>query len=279
MVPTGRAMPFQFTAILVHIRSLLGISDTIDGPRVRTKRRAQAEFLADVIQQRQAADRAEHLLCLGDFNAFGFNDGYVDVLGTIRGQPAPSNEVTLASADLVNPDLLNLIDGLPADERYSFVNEGNAQALDHILVNAPLRPHVVRFAFARCGADFPESFRSNANRPERLSDHDAPIAFLDVEAVLRLTTITRVGLHEIQLEWISEPGHRTSSKRQPRFRIGAKLPASWRVPMEARDIRTPMRHYLNNVFTGCAPREAHLLLSSSNRNFPKAPWPSAIAAY
>ena len=38
---------------------------------------------------------------IGDFNAFPFNDGYVDVMGTIKGAPTPSNEVTLASADLV----------------------------------------------------------------------------------------------------------------------------------------------------------------------------------
>jgi len=201
----GPVAPFELTAILVHQRSLNGIDDPGDGPRVRAKRRAQAEFVANRIQQRQTADTSELILCLGDFNAYSVNDGYVDVLGTILGQPAPSNEVTLASADLVGPDLYNLAEELPATERYSYVFEGNAQAIDHILVNQSLRPSVTRFAFARCGADFPESWRSNTNRAERLSDHDAPIVYLALELPPRVTRIQWTASDKVEIEWIGEP--------------------------------------------------------------------------
>lgn len=37
-------------------------------------------------------------------------------------------------------------------------------------------------AYARSNADFPESFRNDANRPERLSDHDMPVAYFTFPA-------------------------------------------------------------------------------------------------
>ena len=56
--------------------------------------------------------------------------------------------------------------------------DGNAQALDHILVNRLALPRVTRMAYARSNADFPESLRGDATRPERLSDHDAAIVYV-----------------------------------------------------------------------------------------------------
>jgi hypothetical protein len=58
------------------------------------------------------------------------------------------------------------------------VFDGNAQVLDHALANPALRPWVSGFAYARSNADFPESLRGDAARPERLSDHDASIVYL-----------------------------------------------------------------------------------------------------
>lgn len=176
--PEGGAM--MFTVIVNHLRSLSGIDDPVDGRRIRAKRRAQAEFLAGYIQSRQAADAAEKIISLGDYNAFQFNDGYVDVLGTILGTPASPDEVVLASADLVNPDLTDLCDTLPPEERYSFVFDGDAQALDHILVNRAALEVTNRFAYARDDADFPLVYYADGARPERLSDHDQPVAYFSL---------------------------------------------------------------------------------------------------
>ncbi len=174
--------PFPITVVVNHLRSLSGIDDPVDGNRIRTKRRAQAESLANMLQARQAADAAENLVAIGDFNAFDVNDGYVDVMGTIRGAPAPATEVVLSSGDLVNPNVTDLLGLMPGTERYSFVFDGNAQALDHELVNAALLPHVSRASFARSNADFPESYRNDPNRPERLSDHDVAVAYVRIPA-------------------------------------------------------------------------------------------------
>jgi uncharacterized protein len=171
--------PFPVTVIVNHLRSLSGVDDPSDGARVRAKRRAQAEFLADLIQARQSADPNEHIISVGDYNAFQFNDGYVDSIGTIKGTPTPEDQVVLASNDLVDPDLTDLLELEPADQRYSFVFDGNAQELDHILVTPNLLELRNGLHYARVNADFPEVFRSDANRPERLSDHDPSIAYFN----------------------------------------------------------------------------------------------------
>jgi hypothetical protein len=200
----GFAEPLALTVLLNHLRSMRDIDDPVEGPRVRAKRRAQAEGLARLAQERQTNASSENLALIGDFNAFPFNDGYVDVMGTIKGTPAPSNEVTLASADLVEPDLINLTDELPPTERYSFSFDGNAQALDYVLVNTAVRPRLTRYAYARLGADFPESFRGNFNRPERLSDHDAPVVWFALTQPPRILSIALEG-GGVELRWAAEP--------------------------------------------------------------------------
>ncbi len=180
--PVGAGFPV--TVIVNHLRSLNGIDSPVDGNRVRTKRRAQAEFLANLIQARQLADPAERIISVGDYNAFQVNDGYVDVIGTIKGTPAPFDEVVLASGDLVDPDLTDLVDLIFPHERYSFVFDGNAQVLDHILVNGAAKSRLNRFHYARVNADFPESFRNDPTRPERISDHDIPVAYFQLPLVI-----------------------------------------------------------------------------------------------
>ncbi|MBL8222507.1 MAG: endonuclease/exonuclease/phosphatase family protein, partial [Bryobacterales bacterium] len=161
----ARATGLSFTVIANHLRSMNGLDDAVEGRRVRAKRRAQAEAIAKLVQARQVADPAERIVVLGDLNAFQFNDGYVDVVGILRGNPTPPPFLVLGSADLVNPDLVNTIDLTPESQRYSYIFDGNAQSLDHILVNTALEPLVTRMAYARLNADFPEVLRNDASRP------------------------------------------------------------------------------------------------------------------
>ena len=180
--------PFPVTVIVNHLRSLIDISDTgATGNRVRAKRRAQAEFLANEIQMIQAT---ENVISVGDYNAFQISDGYVDVMGTIRGDPTPMNEVVLSSSDLVTPDLTDLIGGLVADQQYSFVFGGNAQAIDHVLVDPEMLARNSGFGYARNNADFPEAFRSDMTRSERVSDHDMPVAYFSSPKADTTTTVS-----------------------------------------------------------------------------------------
>ena len=169
--------PFPVTVIVNHLRSLIDINDPADGNRVRHKRRAQAEFLASLIQQHQTDDPNASIISVGDYNAFQFNDGYVDVVGIVKGTPAPADQVILAGSDLVDPDLTDLADLIEPEQRYSYVQDGSAQVLDHVLVNSDLMTRFSRFHYGRVDADFPEVFRTDGSRPERISDHDPAVAY------------------------------------------------------------------------------------------------------
>lgn len=182
-IQSPQGLVFPFTVIVNHLRSLIDVDqDPGDGPRVREKRRKQAEFLANLVE---SIDN-ENLVLVGDFNSFQFNDGYVDVIGTVKGDPTPADEVVLASPDLVNPNLIALVNLLPASQRYSFVFEGNAQTLDHVLVDLKMFLFLKRFAYARNNADFPETLSTDATRSERVSDHDMPVAYFRLPPVLKI---------------------------------------------------------------------------------------------
>ncbi|MGH9312852.1 MAG: Calx-beta domain-containing protein [Vicinamibacterales bacterium] len=186
--PSG--VPFPITVIANHLRSLLDVTDPVDGPRVRFKRRAQAEFLATLIRDRQVVDPHERIIVIGDMNAFQFNDGLVDSIGTIQGTPVPADQVVLPSPDLFDPDLINLVERVPADQRYSFVFNGNAQELDHILITQNLEPRFVALQYGRANADFPESLRNDPTRPERTSDHDPLVAYFVIPVSLSIDDVT-----------------------------------------------------------------------------------------
>jgi predicted extracellular nuclease len=166
------------TVIVNHLRSLTDIESPTDGARVRAKRAAQAEFLADLIQQRQRENPFERLIVVGDMNAFDVNDGLVDVIGTIRGNPALPDFVVQATVDRFDPDLVSVTGRLPANERYSYVFDGSAQTLDHALVSSALVPDVTGVAYGRGNADAPEVWRSDPRRFGRVSDHDGVLIYL-----------------------------------------------------------------------------------------------------
>jgi hypothetical protein len=179
-VSRPKADDLTLTVIVNHLRSLSDVDDPADGPRVRAKRKAQADFLANLLQQYQQG--GDKIISVGDYNAFGFNDGYVDSMGIIEGHPTAPEFTTLAGNDLVDPDFTDLADLIPPDQRYSYNFDGNAQELDHVIVNQAAQSLISRFAIARVNSDFPESMRGDASRPERISDHDPAVAYFTLPA-------------------------------------------------------------------------------------------------
>ncbi|MGZ4779152.1 MAG: Calx-beta domain-containing protein, partial [Thermoanaerobaculia bacterium] len=196
VINTATGASYPVTVIVNHLRSLSGVNDdsvgsgsngwATTGQRVRAKRQKQAEDLANLVQARQAADSSERIILIGDFNAFEFNDGLGDSMNVIAGTPVPDNQTAVPGdgVDLVNPDLVNLDNTPPPQERYSYNFDGSAQTLDHLLVNSALIGTTVarRIEHARVDSDFPEVARNNPATPSRLSDHDPLVGFFQVAA-------------------------------------------------------------------------------------------------
>jgi len=141
-----------------HLTSRLG-STALFGPRQpqvaggESKREAQAQIVARVVAELLAADPGAWVVVTGDFNEFPF------------GEPLR----ILASAGLTN-----LMETLPAGERYTYVFEGNAQAIDHVLVSPALGEQLVPG-----GLDI---VHVNAEYREQASDHDPQVVRFRVPA-------------------------------------------------------------------------------------------------
>ena len=197
VVHFGDGRSYPFTAIVVHQRSLNDVDSEENGSsgwltlghRVRAKRQAQADYLATLVAGLQSGDPTRNLIVFGDFNAFQFNDGLVDAMGTTTGLPSPDDETAVDGdgADLVEPNLYNLTLLSEPAERYSFVFDYQAQSLDHVLVNDALvdSPLVtgIELSHARINTDLPEIARSEDGTPSRLSDHDPKVLLVRIAAL------------------------------------------------------------------------------------------------
>jgi len=202
---------FAFTVINVHQRSLNDI-DTGGSPvngypnegyRVRHKRQLQAEFVANLIRQRQILNPNERMVVIGDFNGFQFNDGYADIYNTILGNaPTPptsganDTRVVLAPTAAWNPPtppLVSLTGTAVNSSNYSFLFDGSAQTLDQVAVTQNLSG-IAFSETARVNADFPEVDRNNAASPKRLSDHDPKRVVISVPTATPVLQNCRVSL-------------------------------------------------------------------------------------
>ncbi|WP_263380156.1 Ig-like domain repeat protein [Granulicella paludicola] len=171
---------YPLTIIVNHLRSLNGVTDaTSSGQSVRLKREAQAEFLASLIQGYQA--NGEHVISVGDYNAFEFNDGLVDTLDIVRGVATNANQdvVPGPATPIVTPALVDLAPTNVANGTYSYVYVGDAQSIDHFFATSDIAS-LIHTAPAHFDADFPVVYRNDAARPEASSDHDGIVGYLSV---------------------------------------------------------------------------------------------------
>jgi uncharacterized protein len=192
VIHDAKGAAYPVTIMINHLRSLSGVNGTAagssgwptDGARIRAKRLKQAESLARLIDARQLANPNEKIILLGDFNAFEFSDGFVDSMGIITGKEVPAAQVTLHSGFVVGTPLTTLTTVDPAAQRYSFSFEGNAQSLDHAVVNEPLLlQDGVRSEHARINADFAViNYGVYGGLPTRVSDHDPVIVYVKPRA-------------------------------------------------------------------------------------------------
>ena len=159
----------------LHMRSLLGIEGS-SSSFVRNKRHQQGISVANMVEELREEG---NLIVLGDINAFEFSDGYVDVVNQITG--ASSLGAQLMPIDIVDPPLINAVDLLPVSERYSFVFQGNPQVLDHCILGDLTELQYAGMEYARGNADYSWAYYTNAFLPQRCSDHDGFVLYLESE--------------------------------------------------------------------------------------------------
>lgn len=174
-ISNGSDFPIQVLA--VHNRSLSGIDDSSRGERVRAKRLAQAQFVAQLVQDIQTDNPDVNLIITGDFNAYQFSDGYVDVVGQISGTSVETDNL-LWELSPVNPPLTNQVNTLPPEQQYSFVFAGSAQVLDHSLTTTHLDSMISDFSFTRGNSDVPANLVTDETTTMRASDHDGIVLFI-----------------------------------------------------------------------------------------------------
>jgi predicted extracellular nuclease len=116
-------------------------------------RHAQAAVVHDFVASLLAVEPTANVVVLGDINDFEF-----------------SETVAILEAGGV---LHSLVRDLPADERYSYVFEGNSQVLDQILFSPNLAGHFPHdYDVVHVNAEFPDAVRA--------SDHDPSVTRLDL---------------------------------------------------------------------------------------------------
>ena len=114
------------------------------------QRQAQAKLIRNFVGDLLAAEPAARVIVLGDFNDFSWS---------------------LPLRTLKESDLSDLIEALPEESRFSYIYEGNAQALDHVLVSPVLKESVSLFSVIHLNAEFLPA--------ERLSDHDPLLVYFE----------------------------------------------------------------------------------------------------
>jgi len=171
----GAGEPFPITVIVNHLRSLGGIED--DDSIARGKRSEQALQLSYLVQTLQVSNPDMSLVLTGDFNAFQFTDGYVDVMGQITGNLDPLGAL-IPGTDEVDPDLFNEVFALPQAERYSFVFSGDAQCFDYMLTSHSVEKAVRDVEYSRGNADSPAALFLDDSTSMRVADHDGVVLYL-----------------------------------------------------------------------------------------------------
>ena len=162
----------ELSIINLHMRSRTDIDNPERANFVRRKRFEQSVAIAQLVQDHQD----KNLLIIGDYNAFEFTDGYVDVVNQIQGMNTLGAEYNIQP--IVDPPLTNLTALLPPTERYSFIFQGYSEMIDHCLANEFRGLSIEEVQFARGNADNSEAYANNPNIPHRSSDHDGIVVYV-----------------------------------------------------------------------------------------------------
>jgi predicted extracellular nuclease len=157
----------ELTIVANHFTSKLG-DDPLHGvnqPPLRpseAQRKAQASAVRAFAETLLADDPEALVMVTGDLNDFAFaepGEGADHPLAILEGRGR-------------EPRLVNLLALERPGERFTFVFEGNAQALDHMLVSSALLRRTAGADVLHFNASFPAALAREPGHALRASDHD-----------------------------------------------------------------------------------------------------------
>jgi predicted extracellular nuclease len=173
---------FDIAVMNNHTRSFSGVDDPYDD-FARQKRFQQSQSIATKVQDFQTSEPDAPLILIGDYNAFQFTDGYVDVIGQIRGEVTPEHNF-LSGPEITSPSLINEIGRVAPEERFSYLYRGTRQVLDHALTSLSAQSFPVDLQYGRGNAESPGILITDDTIPDRATDHDGTVLYLDVGALI-----------------------------------------------------------------------------------------------
>ncbi|HEY75673.1 MAG TPA: hypothetical protein G4O00_05765 [Thermoflexia bacterium] len=143
----------ELWVIVSHFKSKGG--DTPEVEYTLPRRIEQAQFVAGLVQEIQAADPKAAIIVLGDLN------DYLD-----------SEPLTV----LTSAGLEDLLLDVGKPERYTYIYQGRSGVLDHLLITPNLRRGFVGVTPLHINADYPNVYADVADTARRSSDHDPVVA-------------------------------------------------------------------------------------------------------
>lgn len=202
---------YKFAVLAIYNRSLTNLG-TPGRDYIGRKRTEQAVQVAGIVQAWQSGgtipgyaqqdesglitpgpltlqgDANVPLVVLGDFNAYEFSDGYVDVTGMIMGTADPSQNWYWDTLGTYVPPTPALVDsGVHEDaaNRYSYTYSGIAQAIDHILMSRVAARDFIGISHAHGNADVSGSSAAllDDTTAARSSDHDGQVLTLVIDRI------------------------------------------------------------------------------------------------
>ena len=190
---------YPVTVINVHMTPRDNIGDATLGADIRARRAAQAAAISTLVQQYQTA--GANVIVAGDFNAYEYNDGYVDVVGVVDGAPAAATAVTLYQASNTTAALTDFTSSVSATSRYNIIERGNAAALEHILASATvtdastaavsLASYINTVTQPHFSTDYAAIDANDATTPAGLTPHDGFLVNFAIPPVPTTASISR----------------------------------------------------------------------------------------
>jgi len=166
----------EITIIGNHFKSKGGDDPLygINQPAVRKseiQRKLQAHAVRGYTDMLLTVNPEAYIVVAGDFNDFQF------------AEPGEGDHHPLAilAGDDSKLAMHNLITNVKPSHRFTFVHEGNAQVLDHILVSTALHQRTKTFTISHFNTNAATAHRNNPLIPNRSSDHDPVAALFDFE--------------------------------------------------------------------------------------------------